>query len=55
LQELKQRATGVLDEPLTAPGVTEKHPLHVVMVSANANFKNALHYAILCNMKKYCG
>jgi ATP-dependent metalloprotease len=52
LQELKQRATGALDEPLTAPGMTEKQPLHVVMVSAYPNFKNVLQYAVfLLNAK----
>ncbi|CAI9092517.1 OLC1v1027773C1 [Oldenlandia corymbosa var. corymbosa] len=32
LQELKQRASGNLDEPVSNPGVSEKRPLHVVMV-----------------------
>lgn len=32
LLELKQRASGNMDEPFSNPGMTEKHPLHVVMV-----------------------
>ncbi|KAL8519207.1 hypothetical protein ACS0TY_010228 [Phlomoides rotata] len=32
LQELKQRASGNDDEPFLNPGVSEKQPLHVVMV-----------------------
>ncbi|KAK9143962.1 hypothetical protein Syun_013362 [Stephania yunnanensis] len=32
LQELKQRATGNTDEPFMNPGISEKQPLHVVMV-----------------------
>ncbi|KAK4436235.1 ATP-dependent zinc metalloprotease FTSH 11, chloroplastic/mitochondrial [Sesamum alatum] len=32
LQELKQRASGNMDEPFLSPGVSEKQPLHVVMV-----------------------
>lgn len=32
LQELKQRASGNLDEPFLNPGVSKKQPLHVVMV-----------------------
>ncbi|KAH6815459.1 FTSH protease 11 [Perilla frutescens var. frutescens] len=32
LQELKQRASGNVDEPFVNPGVSEKQPLHVVMV-----------------------
>lgn len=32
LQELKQRLSGNLDEPFVNPGVSEKQPLHVVMV-----------------------
>ncbi|KAG8390380.1 hypothetical protein BUALT_Bualt01G0077400 [Buddleja alternifolia] len=32
LQELKQRASGNMDEPFVNPGVSEKQPLHVVMV-----------------------
>ncbi|KAH6770038.1 FTSH protease 11 [Perilla frutescens var. hirtella] len=32
LQELKQRAPGNIDEPFVNPGVSEKQPLHVVMV-----------------------
>lgn len=32
LLELKQRASGSMDEPFSNPGMSEKHPLHVVMV-----------------------
>lgn len=32
LQELKQRASGNVDESFVSPGVSEKQPLHVVMV-----------------------
>lgn len=32
LLELKQRASGNMDEPFSNPGMSEKHPLHVVMV-----------------------
>lgn len=37
LQELKQRASGNMDEPLLNPGISEKQPLHVVMVTFIAN------------------
>lgn len=33
LQELKQRASGNVDEPFVNPGISDKQPLHVVMVS----------------------
>lgn len=33
LQELKQRASGNVDESFVNPGISEKQPLHVVMVS----------------------
>jgi len=32
LQELKQRALGNSDETFLNPGISEKQPLHVVMV-----------------------
>ncbi|KAL2226976.1 UNVERIFIED_CONTAM: ATP-dependent zinc metalloprotease FTSH 11, chloroplastic/mitochondrial [Sesamum indicum] len=32
LQELKQRASGNMEEPFMSPGVSEKQPLHVMMV-----------------------
>jgi len=32
LLELKQRASGNMDEPFSNPGMSVKHPLHVVMV-----------------------
>lgn len=34
LQELKQRASGNLDEPFLSPGINEKQPLHVMMVKS---------------------
>ncbi|GMI96310.1 FTSH protease 11 [Hibiscus trionum] len=33
LQELKQRASGNVDEPSLSPGISQKQPLHVVMVN----------------------
>lgn len=46
LQELKQRALGNMDEPFLNPGINEKQPLHVVMVSLIST----------CNLcaEKYC-
>jgi hypothetical protein len=32
LQDLKQRASGNTDETFLNPGISEKQPLHVVMV-----------------------
>ncbi|GMP70502.1 hypothetical protein CsSME_00029326 [Camellia sinensis var. sinensis] len=32
LEELKQRASGNIDEPFLSPGISEKQPLHVMMV-----------------------
>eukprot|EP00262_Sarcandra_glabra_P005314 TRINITY_DN16751_c1_g1_i2.p1 TRINITY_DN16751_c1_g1~~TRINITY_DN16751_c1_g1_i2.p1 ORF type:complete len:789 (-),score=162.01 TRINITY_DN16751_c1_g1_i2:139-2505(-) len=40
LQELKQRASGNLDEPFMNPGISEKQPLHVVMVDPKASNKS---------------
>ncbi|XP_038973430.1 ATP-dependent zinc metalloprotease FTSH 11, chloroplastic/mitochondrial isoform X3 [Phoenix dactylifera] len=40
LQELKQRASGNQDEPFLNPGISEKHPLHVVMVDPKASSKS---------------
>nr|DAD19177.1 TPA_asm: hypothetical protein HUJ06_020640 [Nelumbo nucifera] len=37
LKELKQRATGNMDEPFLSPGISEKQPLHVVMVDPKAS------------------
>lgn len=37
LQELKQRASGNMDDPFLSPGINEKQPLHVVMVSFSSN------------------
>ncbi|KAK9143987.1 hypothetical protein Syun_013387 [Stephania yunnanensis] len=41
LQELKQRAAGNTDEPFMNPGISEKQPLHVVMVDPKATNKSA--------------
>ncbi|WCJ36803.1 ATP-dependent zinc metalloprotease FtsH [Euphorbia peplus] len=40
LQELKQRATGNIDEPFMNPGISEKQPLHVVMVDPKVSNKS---------------
>nr|XP_010913815.2 ATP-dependent zinc metalloprotease FTSH 9, chloroplastic/mitochondrial [Elaeis guineensis] len=40
LQELKQRASENQDEPFLNPGISEKHPLHVVMVDPKASSKS---------------
>ncbi|XP_028790800.1 ATP-dependent zinc metalloprotease FTSH 11, chloroplastic/mitochondrial-like [Neltuma alba] len=40
LQELKQRASGNMDEPFLNPGISEKQPLHVVMVEPKASNKS---------------
>ncbi|XP_077212613.1 FTSH protease 11 [Tasmannia lanceolata] len=40
LQELKQRATGNMDEPFSSPGISEKQPLHVVMVDPKASSRS---------------
>lgn len=40
LQELKQRAAGSLDDTFATPGMTDKHPLHVVMVDAKGASKS---------------
>lgn len=40
LQELRQRATGNMDEPFATPGMTDKHPLHVVMVDPKGASKS---------------
>lgn len=40
LQELKQRASGNMDEPFLSPGVSEKQPLHVVMVDPKVSNKS---------------
>lgn len=50
LQELKQRASGNMDEPFLNPGINEKQPLHVVMVSliSTCNFVQKNIVRILC-------
>ncbi|KDP22165.1 hypothetical protein JCGZ_25996 [Jatropha curcas] len=40
LQELKQRASGNTDEPFLSPGISEKQPLHVVMVDPKVSNKS---------------
>ncbi|TXG71127.1 hypothetical protein EZV62_006062 [Acer yangbiense] len=40
LQELKQRASGNTDEPFMNPGVSDKQPLHVVMVDPKVSNKS---------------
>ncbi|XP_021808585.1 ATP-dependent zinc metalloprotease FTSH 11, chloroplastic/mitochondrial [Prunus avium] len=40
LQELKQRASGNMDEPFLNPGINEKQPLHVVMVEPKVSNKS---------------
>lgn len=37
LQELKQRASGNDDEPFLNPGISDKQPLHVIMVDPKAS------------------
>ncbi|XP_078429084.1 FTSH protease 11 [Wolffia australiana] len=37
LQELKQRASGTLDDQLFSPGISDKQPLHVVMVDPKSS------------------
>lgn len=41
LQELKQRASGNDDEPFINPGVSEKQPLHVVMVDPKISSRSS--------------
>lgn len=41
LQELKQRASGNMDEPFLNPGVSERQPLHVVMVDPKASNRSS--------------
>ncbi|XWS48521.1 hypothetical protein CRYUN_Cryun13aG0085300 [Craigia yunnanensis] len=40
LQELKQRTSGNMDEPFVSPGISEKQPLHVVMVDPKVSNKS---------------
>ncbi|XP_072995201.1 ATP-dependent zinc metalloprotease FTSH 9, chloroplastic/mitochondrial [Typha latifolia] len=40
LQELKQRVSGNEDEPFLNPGISEKQPLHVVMVDPKASSRS---------------
>ncbi|GAV66224.1 AAA domain-containing protein/Peptidase_M41 domain-containing protein [Cephalotus follicularis] len=40
LQELKQRASGNIDEAFISPGISEKQPLHVVMVDPKVSNKS---------------
>ncbi|XP_052194238.1 ATP-dependent zinc metalloprotease FTSH 11, chloroplastic/mitochondrial [Diospyros lotus] len=41
LQELKQRASGDMDESFLSPGISEKQPLHVVMVDPKVSNKSS--------------
>ncbi|KAA8540015.1 hypothetical protein F0562_026707 [Nyssa sinensis] len=41
LQELKQRASGNMDEPLLSPGTSERQPLHVVMVDPKVSNRSS--------------
>ncbi|XP_042505339.1 ATP-dependent zinc metalloprotease FTSH 11, chloroplastic/mitochondrial-like isoform X2 [Macadamia integrifolia] len=41
LQELKQRVSGNMDEPFLNPGISEKQPLHVVMVDPKSSNRSA--------------
>ncbi|OIT32905.1 PREDICTED: ATP-dependent zinc metalloprotease FTSH 11, chloroplastic/mitochondrial [Nicotiana attenuata] len=41
LQELKQRASGNMDEPFLNPGISEKQPLHVVMVDPKVSSRSS--------------
>lgn len=45
LQELKHRASGNVDEPFLSPGVSEKQPLHVVMVRSFEVVEQLTSYA----------
>ncbi|KAI3950410.1 hypothetical protein MKW92_038903 [Papaver armeniacum] len=40
LQELKQRASGNMDDPFLSPGISDKQPLHVVMVDPKASSRS---------------
>ncbi|KAL1314962.1 hypothetical protein HN51_041765 [Arachis hypogaea] len=40
LQELKQRASGNVDETFLSPGISEKQPLHVIMVDPKTSNKS---------------
>ncbi|XP_022995426.1 ATP-dependent zinc metalloprotease FTSH 11, chloroplastic/mitochondrial-like [Cucurbita maxima] len=42
LQELKQRDSGNVDEPFVNPGISDKQPLHVVMVNPKAAYKSRI-------------
>ncbi|GAU27497.1 hypothetical protein TSUD_14770 [Trifolium subterraneum] len=54
LQDLKQRASGNTDETFLNPGISEKQPLHVVMVdqkvSNKSRFAQELFTTILCTV-----
>lgn len=41
LQEMKQRASGNMDEPFLNPGISEKQPLHVVMVDPKVSNRSS--------------
>ncbi|KAL0403219.1 UNVERIFIED_CONTAM: ATP-dependent zinc metalloprotease FTSH 11, chloroplastic/mitochondrial [Sesamum radiatum] len=45
LQELKQRASENMDEPFLSPGVSDKQPLHVVMVDPKVSNRSSHRFA----------
>ncbi|CAN6712333.1 unnamed protein product [Malus baccata var. baccata] len=47
LQELKQRASGNMDDPFLSPGINEKQPLHVVMVEPKVSNKSRFAQEII--------
>ncbi|KAJ8747856.1 hypothetical protein K2173_013024 [Erythroxylum novogranatense] len=47
LQELKQRASRYSDEPFRNPGVSEKQPLHVVMVDKKVSNKSRFAHEVM--------
>ncbi|KAG6605772.1 ATP-dependent zinc metalloprotease FTSH 11, chloroplastic/mitochondrial, partial [Cucurbita argyrosperma subsp. sororia] len=42
LQELKQRDSGNVDEPFVNPGISDKKPLHVVLVNPKVAYKSRI-------------
>ncbi|KAF5772267.1 putative AAA+ ATPase domain, ATPase, AAA-type, core, peptidase, FtsH, peptidase M41 [Helianthus annuus] len=44
LQELKERSSGNLDETFLSPGISERQPLHVMMVDQKASSRSS-HFA----------
>ncbi|CAK8570266.1 unnamed protein product [Lathyrus sativus] len=50
LQELKQRASGNTDETFLNPGISEKQPLHVVMVDQKVSNKSRFAKELISNI-----